>query len=311
MMKSSLKYLVFFLVAGLLQVRAAWPDTTLAPRCEPLELVQGFASKPVRYGKGILWRVSRQGAEHSYLFGTIHVADERILDLPTAVTHALDTSRVFVMEALPELEQAALFSNMMFFQDGNRLDQLVSGPVFTRTVAILKTYLIPEQVVVIMKPWAAYVTMNYPPQSGSVLDLELMTRASIKGTEIRGLETMAEQGEIFNKLSVDTQVRLLTDTVCHYDVVKNDFEEMKKFYLNRDTGGLYNYTNRYSITDEAVYQQLMNDLLTRRNHTMAERMQEILNKGNAFIAIGALHLPGDEGVLNLLDGSGYIISRIY
>jgi uncharacterized protein YbaP (TraB family) len=44
---------------------------------------------------------------------------------------------------------------------------------------------------------------------------------------------------------------------------------------------------------------------------MAERMQEILNKGNAFIAIGALHLPGDEGVLNLLDGSGYIISRIY
>ena len=162
-----------------------------------------------------------------------------------------------------------------------------------------------------MKPWAAYLTMNYPPQSGSVLDLELMTRASMNGSDIRGLETMEEQGKIFDKLPVKTQVQLLTDTVCHYDVVKEDFKEMKKFYLNRDTAGLYNYTNRYSITDEAVYQDLINDLLTRRNHTMVDRMQEALNGGKAFIAIGALHLPGDEGVLNLLDGRGYNISRVY
>lgn len=310
-MKSNPKRILFILIAGLFYAGVACPGTNVATECEPLKLVRGYASRPVKFGKGILWKISRPGHEDNYLFGTIHVADEKILKLPDQVTDALESSKVFVMEAVPELEQAASLSSMMFFQDGNRLDNLVTTPIFKKTVYILKDYMIPEGVVAIMKPWAAYLTMNYPPQSGSVLDLELMTRASLNGAEIKGLETMEEQGEIFNSLSVESQVRLLTDTVCHYDVVKDDFEEMKKFYLNRDTGGLYNYTNRYSITDEAVYQDLMNDLLTRRNHTMADRMQKILNDGGAFIAIGALHLPGEEGVLNLLDGRGYNITRVY
>lgn len=310
-MKSSPKHILLFLATVLFYTGVAWPVTNVASECEPLKLVQGYASRHVKFGKGLLWKISLRGLADSYLFGTIHVADEKILQVPALVTDALEGSQVFVMEALPDPEQVLLLSGMMFFQDGNRLDKLVPAPIFNKTTEILKDYMIPEGVVEMMKPWAAYITMNYPPQSGSVLDLKLMARASLNGTEIKGLETMVEQGEIFNNLPVETQVRLLTDTVCNYDMVKDDFEEMKKFYLNRDTGGLYNYANRYSITDEAVYQELMNDLLTRRNHTMANRMQDVLKEGNAFIAIGALHLPGDEGVLNLLDGRGYNISRVY
>jgi len=310
-MKSNLRRIIFILITGLLYVPDSWPKQDIAPECQALEEIQGYQSEPVKFGDGLLWRISLEGGRTSYLFGTIHVTDEQILDLPEQVTRALKETEIFVMEALPELEQAVLFSSMMFFQDGSTLDNLISPPVFEKTVDILKGYMIPEQVVTIMKPWAAYVTMNYPPQAGVVLDLDLMARADRNGSEIQGLETMAEQGEIFNKLPVVTQVRLLTDTVCHYDTVINDIEEMKKFYLKRDTGGLYNYTNRYSIRDEAIYRDLMHDLLTRRNQTMAERMQKILNKGNAFIAIGALHLPGDKGVLNLLHQRGYNISRVY
>ena len=311
MMRSNLKYILLILTAGLLYVPCTWPEQYISPQCQALEEIQDYQSKPVKYGTGILWKISGKERIPSYLFGTIHVADQRILDLPEQVTRALGETDLFVMEALPELEQAAMFSDMMFFRDGNRLDKLITAPIFEKTVEIMKQYMIPEQVVAIMKPWAAYVTMNYPPQSGAVLDLELMARASLNGKDIKGLESMAEQGEIFNKLPVSTQVRLLTDTVCHYDTVVDDIEEMKEFYLNQDTGGLYNYTNRYSIKDDAIYMDLMNNLLTRRNHTMADRMQDILNKGNAFIAIGALHLPGDEGVLNLLNKRGYYISKVY
>lgn len=310
-MKSNLRHTLFILFSGLLYAHASWPVSSEPPGCESLKLIPGYASNPVRYGKGILWRISSPGVKDSYLFGTIHVSDKRILNVPQQVSQALDHSSIFVMEAVPDLEQAATFSSMMFFQDGKHLDQLVTKPVFSKTVDILQSYMIPEQVVEIMKPWAAYVTMNYPPQNGTVLDLELMNRASMKGTEIKGLETMVEQGEIFNKMPVDTQVRLLTDTVCHYDVVKSDFEEMEKLYLNRDTGGLYNYSNRFSTSDEAVYRDLIKKVLTRRNHKMVKRMQEVLKKGNAFIAIGALHLPTEDGVLSLLNRRGYVVSKIY
>ncbi len=55
----------------------------------------------------------------------------------------------------------------------------------------------------------------------------------------------------------------------------------------------------------------MKRLLTDRNYIMADRMQSILQKGNAFIAIGAMHLPGEEGVLSLLNKQGYKIHSVY
>ena len=78
------------------------------------------------------------------------------------------------MEALPDLGQAAIFSASMFYTDGRTLDQVIPDTLFQETVNILKNYMIPEQLVNLMKPWAAYITMNYPSEMGTVLDLELM-----------------------------------------------------------------------------------------------------------------------------------------
>ena len=153
--------------------------------------------------------------------------------------------------------------------------------------------------------------MKYPPDKGTVLDMELLRIAQSSGAEIHGLETMEEQGNVLNHLSMDTQVRLLTDTVCHYNVVTEDFEIMKQLYLDRDLKGLFEYSRRYSISNGDIYEELLDRLLTKRNYTMVERMQAMLKKGNAFIAIGAMHLPGVEGVLHLLSQHDYDISLIY
>ena len=122
---------------------------------------------------------------------------------------------------------------------------------------------------------------------------------------------MKEQGEIFNDLTMDEQIKLLTDTVCHYDIVEEDFDIMKSFYLKRDLGGLYNYAQRYAMADEPVYKKLMQRLINDRNNTMVERMQPMLQKGKSFIAIGAMHLTGEEGVLALLEKKGYRVKAIF
>ena len=100
-------------------------------------------------------------------------------------------------------------------------------------------------------------------------------------------------------------IRSYYDTVCHYEMLEEDFEVMKSYYLKRDMQGLYVYSNQYTISSEGLYQELIKRLLTDRNHRMVERMQDILQEGNAFIAIGAMHLPGDDGVLALLEGMSY------
>ncbi|MFQ5660435.1 MAG: TraB/GumN family protein [Gammaproteobacteria bacterium] len=297
---------------GLLFCSHAWSDTFVSPECRPLEVDKQIYEGPTQYNKGLLWKVGKAGTQPSYLFGTIHVADDRILNLPAEVNDAIHNSSIFVMEALPDPEQALTLINMMYFNNRQSLHTMLSKPLFDRAVEILGSiYHLPEQSISMMKPWAAFLIMNYPPETGTVLDVELLQIAQAGGAELSGLETLEEQGRVLNDLTIDAQIRLLTDTICHYDVMSEDFEKMKSFYLARDLKGLFEYSHRYSISNDAVYEELLGKLLTQRNYRMTKRMQSTLQKGNAFIAIGAMHLPGKDGVLNLLKQRHYDISLVY
>jgi hypothetical protein len=310
MMKSRHKNMLM-LLGCLLLAAVSQAEPFNAPECRPLELVESSYQGPEGYAHGLLWKISMADQQPSYIFGTIHVADAEILDLPGAVSEALNKSRIFVMETVPDAGQMMALSGMLFFSDGRSLQELVSPQLFSRTVDILQDYFIPGEVADLMKPWAAFMTINYPPGAGTVLDVELMNIALNGGAAIHGLETMQEQLDIFDQMPLDSQVTLLTDTVCNYDLVLDDITTMKRLYLDRNLKGLYEYSNRYSVQDETVYKELMDMLLIKRNHIMVSRMQPMLDEGQAFIAIGAMHLPGEEGVLNLLGKQGFDISAVY
>ena len=284
---------------------------TPAPECRALHVVEATYAGPARYAHGLLWKISKPGTRPSYLFGTIHLADEAVVDLPPVVSEKLAGSRLFVMEALPQTEQAAKLSQMMFFSDQHRLDNFLSASMFKRVVAILGAYHLEQETVNRLKPWAAFVTMSYPADLRPILDLQLLNTAKEKGLDTRGLETLEEEGEIFNRMELQDQLTLLKDASCYHDRFLKDFEVMKSLYLKRDLKGLFLYSQRYSFDDNSVYDSLTGRLLTRRNRTMTDRMQPILREGGAFIAIGALHLTGNDGVLDLLNKKNYRITRVY
>jgi len=303
-------FLCLINIANIQVSNATEKNGLISAQCKPLE-ENSVAIEDIKHSNGILWKIDKEDKKTSYLYGTIHISDPEVTTLPNVVDKALRESDQFVMEALPDMEQMMAFSKSMFFLDGRLLSTFIDEPVYERTKQILSSYRLGAESISVLKPWAAFLIMNYPPDHGEPLDLVLLSIAQQNNIEVNGLESLKEQGEIFSDLDMKDQITLLRDTVCHYDVVEKDFKAMKAFYLKRDLGGLYKYVQRYSISDKPLYQKLMKKLIEDRNHIMFDRMQTMLDKGNAFIAIGAMHLAGKEGVLSLLEKQGYRVSAVY
>ncbi len=279
--------------------------------CRVIEDISYDTNLVAKFSDALLWKVSKEGRQPSYVFGTIHVSDPRITNLPEPVETALKNSDIFVMEALPTPEEALSLAQMMFYADGTTLKDYLDDDLFNRTAKVLSNFQLPIEAVSVMRPWAAFLLMNYPADNTMPLDLVLFEIAMSQGARTIGLETLSEQGAVFSEMALDDQFRLLLDTLCNYDLVMQDIEEMKRLYLKKDLNGLLNTGTQHAYSDEQVYKELNKRLLTDRNKIMADRMQAVLQEGDAFIAIGALHLPGNEGVIARLSQQGYKITAIY
>ena len=280
--------------------------------CEPLDAPQEGPIPSVSYGRGLLFKVYKGGGAPSHVFGTIHVGDERVTQLPAAVSAALKQSRQFVMEVALDGNGMLGFLDRMFYQDGKRLVDQIGPEMFSKTALLLSRHGLPEEFANQMKPWAAYMMLTLPPGDNSApLDLVLMQQAAEQNIPVNGLETMEEQAEVFDALKPADQVALLKDTVCHYETVQRELSELVAHYLDRDLAWVMAQARRYQKRGEGAYTRFMDELLWMRNQRMVDRMLPKLKEGQAFIAIGALHLPGSRGVLALLEQKGYRVSVVY
>jgi hypothetical protein len=286
----------------------------LAEPCRPAAPLRHVASSPrPDFLHGLLWKIETSNSSPSYLFGTFHSGDPRITTLPCPVQEAFDHAGSYTMEVIMNGSGLVSMAEAMFFSDGQTLQQTVGEPLYRET---LRTLGIddPQQAASIntMKPWAVMMTLAGPRKRGGLfLDMALQARATRQGKATYGLETMQEQIAVFNGMSLDDQVVLLRDAVETVGLSGGAMEQLAQAYLRRDLAALQSLQEKHKPADARVYDDMMRRLLTQRNRAMAERMRPRLREGNAFIAVGALHLPGNDGLLRLLTGDGYRVSRLY
>ena len=265
-----------------------------------------------RFDHGLLWKIESSGARPSYLFGTIHVDDPRVTALPAPVGRALDGSDRFVMEALLDGDSLAQMAKAMYFDDDRTLEQVIGRDLYAATREALKARGIPDAAVEKQKPWAVMMALSMPaPKTGEFLDLVLETRAAKQEKPIAGLETMAEQIAVFNDLPLPDQVALLKETIRTQPELEKDYGELIRAYLARDLRTLAAISDKHDPGEDRLYRTVTDRLLTRRNARMQQRMVPFLKQGNAFIAVGAAHLAGNEGLLNLLEQAGYRVTPVY
>lgn len=271
------------------------------------------------YSTGLLWKVTKYGRHPAHVFGTMHVSDERVRDIPAPVGKALGAADSLFLEIIVQPEDEPRLRRLMTYTDGRTLKQVLGEDLFGRVARAVAYAGVSGEEILPFKPWYVTGLVTVHPdeamrQSGGrvVLDAALANRARQLGHRIRGLEGFDEHFALFDAMSESDQIQMLRLALKSRRRVRQFYEHMVRLYLNRDLAGIMNVWSQFQAGLEPGLRNAFEEkLLNARNEIMVRRMAPRFAEGRAFVAVGAAHLPGERGVLNLLARRGYAVARVY
>lgn len=310
------------------------------PACGAKDLVAALkTSDPAAYEKlkaeagkiknsgSRFWKVEKAGLPPNWLLGTMHLSDPRVTSLPAEAKAAFDSAKVVVLESDEILDQHKAAANMMarpelmYFAGKETIaDYLKPEEQKLLEDGLMKRGM-PFNAVVKMKPWLLTSMVALPScelsrkaQGIPFLDMKLAKDGLAAGKEVKGVETLAEQMEVVASLPMSFHVKSLVGTVKYPQYAADMMETTLQLYLQGEIGlvfpaGTY-FAPEMSAADFQDMALFEEKLITMRNHNMANRGEPILARGNVFMAVGALHLIGDEGLVELLRKKGYTVTAV-
>jgi uncharacterized protein len=272
----------------------------------PSEIQQPFS------GKGMLWKIELQGPAPSYILGTIHSEDPRVMNFSPSLEKAFTTTDTFIMEVI--LDEAALFqmSNSMIFMDGRTLKPIIGEKLFDKVTKAMADQGVAEMAVNRMKPWAVMSILSVPmPKTGQFMDVVLYEKAKSEGKKVFGLESAEDQLKVFDDMSLEDQVALLEETLNQIDQLPQLFERMIQTYVSGDLDGVVEIGKQFvTPKNKDLAERMLKRLNDDRNIVMADQILPHLLAGNAFVAVGALHLHGPNGLIALLLDKGFKVTPV-
>lgn len=281
----------------------------------------------VVHGEGLLWQIDKQGYEPSYLYGTIHISDIKVRELTPAAEEAFLRARHAAFELSDDEvpEEGPVFPpSAVLLPAGQSLEELLDAETYEQLIEIADSRR-PSRVhlgevhISRFKPWFIMITVARKPTEGAgnpnplapSLDDWLEERARETGKGVTSLETLEEQIDVFNGMPLEDQAALLKERLDDYDN-SYSYYTTRQLYLDGDTAMFYAIWQRtLERLEPGVAARYAERFLNRRNAIMVERMRPLLKDGSTFVAVGALHLPGEEGVLALLEREGFTVTRLH
>lgn len=292
-----------------------------------LEKIRAEAARTPN-GKGIFWKIEKDGVKPSWLLGTMHVTDPRVLTMPPGARDAAAKADVIVIESDEILDEkkagAALLMHpeLTMFTDGKTIKDHLDAEQVAKLEQGLKQRGLSLAAVARMKPWilASFVALpaceiSRKAAGASFLDKQIAEDAVKAGKPVAGLETLVEQLQAMAELPVDFHFKALIETMALGDKMEDVIETMTEIYLSGEVGMTMPMLeavtpNSSQDTDENAYAAFERRIVSDRNVVMARGSLPHLEKGNAFIAVGALHLPGEKGLIELLRKQGYTLTAV-
>jgi len=271
-------------------------------------------NKDILFKTGVLWKITTPKKITNYLFGTIHSQDYLVSKFSNEVKSALIKSKKLILEIIPDNRSNIIYKRHIYYNNGERLDNLLEKPFFKKLEEQIKYYDLDEielNKLKYMKPWAAFNIIGRPKTiRAPSLESNLLKFAQKRMIKIDSLETMHDIVLSLDELSINDQLNILKDTICNRDHIIMEIKQLVDLYIKRDSAGIVKLTNNKNPNDK-TYLRYIEKMLYGRNKDMLKKITTEFNNGNVFIAVGILHLIAKDGLLENLQDLGYSIEVIY
>lgn len=260
--------------------------------------------------KSLLWEISGNGLETpSYIFGTIHLLPEKDYFFTDLMKEKLISCKTLVLEVdinMSLKEQIALAQKVILPKGKTIADYMTDEQYKEYSSYILDT-------LKIKKSKFKQINKIKPIFGSSIILVELLGKTKAYEQELNkiakknkiktvGLETADYQLNVIDKISIEEQVEMMSDISVN---PLTEYNELLKVYKEQDLEKV----NELFKSEKSMV-KFENELLYNRNNNWIPLIEKFAKENPVFIAVGAAHLPGEKGVLNLLRNKGFTVKAV-
>lgn len=268
--------------------------------------------KALQTNNSLFWQISGNGLEQpSYLYGTIHAIPQDDYFLGKKVSEKIKKAGTIVMEIdmkdmdivalaqLSVLENEKTIKDYMSDSDYTILTQFMADTIgipaktFERTYGRLKPFYL-EQL----------IFFNYLGQNKESYERNFKDMAEDHNLPVVGLETYEQQLKMLEDIPMEDQLKSMVKTIKNYTQETQKMDQMVRYYTAQNTTALA------AIFEEEENAYVKDNLLDKRNKAWISRLSQLMQEKNCFIAVGAGHLGGKNGLVQLLRDAGYTVDAV-
>jgi uncharacterized protein YbaP (TraB family) len=276
-------------------------------------------------GNALFWKVEKAGVAPSYLLGTVHLTDARVATLSPKVIETIGQSTRVLLEVADLTASATAnalseATKLAIFTDGQSLDKILSREEYETVQATLNRAGLPIETARLFKPWIVTMLLagsdceRRKIQEGvPVLDMKIAEEAKSRGIPVAGLETLESQLGALASVPQEQQIDMLRASLKFAGRTNDLVETMLQLYVKRQLGATWPLQIALAAkagVGETSFAGFKKAIIDERNAKMRDGAVPHLDKGGAFIAVGALHLPGKSGLIELLRAAGYTVTAV-
>ncbi len=269
-------------------------------------------------GKSFIWKISSE-ASSIYLLGSIHVASQELYPLDSAIENAFALADNLVVEVdltqLDEMHTLQLMMDYGTYPPGETLRDHISDDLYAQLkeqlgfyMAVLNFDIYRPWVIVMLQEQLQLQELGYNPEYG--IDLYFINKAVETGKDIIELETADFQIELLSAFPDELMILVLEESLEN-PLTQEDADSLFEAWEDGDAIEMELLLFE-ALTEEPTLAPYYDKMVDERNINMAQIIEGFLADDESyFIVVGAGHLVGENGLINILDKRGYVTEQLY